>query len=312
MRKRVVIFGGGSGLSNIIGGLKLFPIDITAVVSVSDNGGSSGIIRKVTDLPAIGDLRKVYTTMSDDFKLSKLLSHRFKGPLFKNHPVGNIILLALYELEEYNLENTLRAFEELLGIRNQVLPASLAKVTLKATYESGVVYGEKEIHKRREHIIKLENEPNDCVNRKVLEAIDDADLIIYSPGSFYTSTMAGLSYPSVIDALSKSNAKKLYIANIMTESNETYGFRLSNHVLEMSKLIGKHNLDLIIANNDYRLPNKIKKKYKREKSIVVLADKGKLLDYKLWLTRLWEVDNSYVRHDSFKLARILLEILYEE
>lgn len=312
MNKKIVIFGGGSGLSTILKGLKLFPVTIVAIVSVSDNGGSSGIIRRATNMPAIGDLRKVYTALSDNDKLNILLNYRFQGPLFKNHPLGNIILLALYELENENLDKTLKDFEDLLNLNGKVLPVSFKPVTLKALYDGYSILGEKEIHINRDRILKLENTPNNYVNAQVINEILDADMIVYSAGSLYTSTIAGLSYPKIIESLSISKAKKVYIANIMTEKYETYGFSLSDHINEIIKTVGIDNLDIVIANNDYKINKKIKQKYRKQKSILVNANCNVDKKIKIIQTKLWELDNETIKHDSFKLARILFKLLYKE
>ena len=311
-KKKVVVFGGGSGLSTILRGLKLFPLDITAVVSVSDNGGSSGILTKLNQIPAIGDLRKVYASMSENKNLENILNYRFKKEPFKNHPLGNLILLALFEMNRENLDKSIYDLNQIFKINGRVLPVTSTKVELCAEYEEGVVVGEESINKHLGQIINLYTNPKCDVNIEVLKSVEEADLIILSPGSLYTSTLASVCYSDLILGIKKSKAKKVYISNIMTEPNETLDFKLSDHINAIKNVLGI-DIDIVICNNYYKFDSLINLEYNRLGSKPVILDNENInRNILIYSANLVEIENAYVRHNALKLAMLIFQILYEE
>ena len=310
-KKKVVVFGGGSGLSTILRGLKLFPLDITAVVSVSDNGGSSGILTKLNQIPAIGDLRKVYGAMSENKDLEKILNYRFKKEPFKNHPLGNLILLALYEMNEENLNKSIKDLNSIFKINGRVLPVTSNKVELCAKVEDKVIYGEENINRYIGNILDLYTSPSSDVNQEVLKSLNEADMIILSPGSLYTSTLASLCYSDLILNIKKSSALKVYVSNIMTEANETINFKLSDHINAINKILGV-DLDYVICNNNYKFDSYINLEYNKLGSKAVICDNENISkDIVIYQADLTEIENNYVRHNALKLAMLIFQILYQ-
>ena len=227
--KKIVIFGGGTGLSCILNGLKLFPVDVTAVIAVSDDGSSTGVLREELDIPAVGDLGKVLLAMAnvdDDFV--KLLRYRFeKEGSLMNHPVRNVLLAALIDLKG-NLTEATKYMSQLLQVKGTVLPITEDKVDLIGYGKDEEYVGESEVSQNIENIERLGYDHPVEINPEIPEKIAEADLIILSPGSLYTSTLPHLIIPDIQQALEHADAPIMYISNLGTQPGETDGYNVSD------------------------------------------------------------------------------------
>ena len=249
--KKVVILGGGTGLSALLRGLKLFPIDITAVVTVADDGSSTGRLRKEFNIPAVGDLRKVLVSLAEVEPLvEELLQYRFDtySDLDK-HTVGNLMLTALYNITG-SLTKSLESLSKILNIKGKVLTFTEDKPVLVARMTDGtIVEGEDEITLAHKKIDKIKYKNKIKVTDEVLNAIAEADLIIIGIGSLYTSIIPNLLTKEVKKALINAKAKKMYICNIMSQHGETDGFKASDCIKEINKYVCKDFIDVVLTNS---------------------------------------------------------------
>lgn len=327
MNKKVVVLGGGTGLSVLLKGLKKFPLDITAVVAVSDDGGSSGKLREEFNIPAIGDLRNVIISLSETEPLvESLLQYRFKTKSDLNgHPTGNLLIAALLDITG-NLSEAVEALGKVLNIKGKILPFTEDKVTLVAhTKDNEIIEGESNITKSGKEIDYIEYKEEAKVTPEVLKALEDADLIVMGIGSLYTSIIPNLLCEKVKTTIKNSKAKKLFISNIMTEHGETDNFKVSDFLKIINSYVGENFLDVVISNNN-SIDQKIKQRYKEtELSEPVILDKEniKKLGIKLIEDNLVEIKeekdihntkrtDKMIRHNSLKLAFLIFSYLMNE
>lgn len=313
--KKVVVIGGGTGLSVLLRGLKLFPIDITAIVSVADDGSSTGILREEFNIPAVGDLRNVLVALSEVEPLvEELLQYRFKTSSdLNNHAMGNLLLTALFNITG-NLTESLEALSKVLKIKGRVLPFSEDKPILMAYMKDGsIIEGESNITKAGREIEKVGYKNKVRATSEVLEALNEADLIIFGIGSLYTSIIPNLLDKNVKKALLKSQAKKMYVCNIMTEHGETDGYNVSDCVKEINKYVGKDFIDVVVANSK-KVPDEILKLYEEEKSTQIMLDKENLKNMKIKVIKdeLLAVVDNQVRHDYIKTALAIFTYLTKD
>jgi len=313
--KNVVVIGGGTGLSILLKGLKLFPMNITAIVTVADDGASTGRLREEFDVPAVGDLRNVLVSLSEAEPLvGELLQYRFDtySDLDK-HAMGNLLLVALYNITG-SLTASLESLSKILNIKGRVLPFTEDKAVLMAVTKDGeVIEGESNITKAGKHIdyIKYKNEVK--VTDAVLKAVSDADLIIVGIGSLYTSIIPNLLSPEMKQALCNSKAKKMYICNIMSEHGETDDFKVSDCIKQINEYVGPNFIDVVLANNKI-VPDYILDLYKEETSTQILIDKEniKKMGVKLITDDLLSTENDQARHDYVKTALSVFTYLTKE
>jgi len=303
--KNVVVIGGGTGLSTLLKGLKLFPINITAIVTVADDGASTGRLREEFDIPAVGDLRNILASLSDNESLiEKLLQYRFNtySDLDK-HAVGNLLLTAMYNITG-SLTSSMDALAKIFNIKGRVLPVSEDKAILVAhTTDGEIIEGESKITKAGKSIDYIEYKEPVKVTNDVLDAINNADLIIVGIGSLYTSIIPNLLPNEIKDALMASTAKKMYICNIMSEHGETDGFKVSDCIKQINKYVGKDFIDIVLANSKM-VPLEVLKIYSMEQSsqIMLDSDEVKNMGVELIKSNLLYVNNNQVRHDYIKTA----------
>ena len=265
MNKKVVVFGGGTGMSYLLRGLKQYPLDITAVVSVCDDGGSTGKLRNEFDILAPGDIRKVIESLSDnENELSKLLNYRFEsnGEL-NNHSLGNLIILAEMKLQG-SAQKAIETLSQILKLKGKVLPFTEDKVTLIGQMEDdSIIEGEHNITKSPKKIKKVfyKNEPT--ISDELLYEIETADLILLSMGSLFTSVIPNLLSKSVKKAIDESNAKIVYCCNLFTHPGETDDFKVSHHIKTLNKYLGKRKVNYVIANSG-KIDNDLANKYATE------------------------------------------------
>ncbi len=313
--KKIVIFGGGSGLSQMLKGLKLFPIDITAVVSVSDNGGSTLRLRKDFNIPAVGDISKVLISMSNtDKDIINLMNYRFKqSKSLGNHSVKNLLLTALLE-QKGNFASAIPVLAKLLDVEGRILPITEDNAELMGiTEDNKKVYGETSITKTKKKIIKITYDHEVKANPEVLEAINEADLIIFSSGSLLTSIIPNIIIDDIVKAIKKSKSPKLYICNLVTQPGETDDYKVSNHIEELEKYLGKGTINIVLANN-VEIPQELVKKYAtEEQKDPVMLDEEILKQRKIRVIKdkMYSIEDGFLRHDTLKTAYLVFSILME-
>lgn len=313
--KNVVVFGGGTGLSHLLSGLKLFPINVTAIISVADNGSSTGVLKRELSIPAVGDIGKVMLTMSNENQeLIDLLSYRFDNSSLENHPIRNILLAALIE-QKGNLTEAIDFLCKLLKIKGRILPITEEKVELTSIMEDGTkIVGEENITKSNKKIKELGYDKEFNVNKEVLKSIKNADLIIFSPGSLFTSILPHLIISKINEAIKESKAKKMYVSNLFTQPGETDDFKVSDHLKTINKYINK--IDVVIA-NDKKIPSKTAKKYEtEEQKDQVKVDKREIekLNCKLISDKLYHFskEDGTIKHDPLKTSYLIFSYLMDE
>ena len=305
---RIVAVGGGTGLSMLLSGIKNITNNITAVVSVGDDGGSSGRLRESLDILPPGDIRHCMTALADDEDLvTKLFKYRFKnGEGLEGHSFGNLFLTAMCAITG-DMASAVKASANVISIRGRVLPSTLDDMKLVAEMEDGrIVHGESTIPEAGGKIKRLFSEPSDCkALPEVIDAIRNAELIILGPGSLYTSVIPNLLIKEISEEIANSKAKKIYVCNIMSQPGETDGYTVSDHLKALINHSGyKKIVDTVLVNN--YIPENLADKYQKSGSYPITVDlpEIKKLGIKVYAKNLVEPDkNGLVRHSSSKVAR---------
>lgn len=304
MNNKVVVLGGGTGLSVLLSGLKKFPLDITAIVSVSDNGSSTGKLREEFNTPAVGDIRRVLISLSETEPLvEKLFNYRFHTTSDLNgHTVGNLILTATKEITG-NLSDGIEALSKVFNLKGRVVPLTEDNVTLMAKMTDGtIVKGETEITASGKKIKKVFYEETPIITPLAIKEIREANIIVLSMGSIYTSIIPNLINKEIIDAIDNSNAKVMYVCNMMTQPGETDGFSVSDHVKLLNSYLGNKKIDKVLVNNKI-IDKMILDKYQNEEQKdLVKIDYDNLKDVALIEDDYFIVEDSRIRHDALKLA----------
>ena len=277
---KIVVVGGGTGLSTMLRGLKYYTSNITAIVTVGDDGGGSGDLREDLGMLPPGDIRNCILALADTEPLMEdLLQYRFKDGRLKNQSFGNLFLAAMNGISD-NFEDAVQKMSSVLAVTGRVLPVTLEDMKLVAELENGnKVEGESQIPeealRQNSRIKKIRIEPQ---NAKPLDdaikAIGEADAIVLGPGSLYTSIIPNLLVKNIAESIRKSDAIKIYISNIMTQPGETNGFKASDHIKVLRKYGGRNIVDYVIANNG-DIPSEVKEKYALDNSSLVELDKKK-------------------------------------
>ena len=306
MKKKVVVLGGGTGLSYLLNGLKQYPLDITAIVSVCDDGSSTGILREEFNIPAVGDIRKVLVALSETEPLvEKLFNYRFKTTSDLNgHTVGNLLLTAVQEITG-NLSDGIEALSKILNLKGKVVPLTEDNVTLMGEMSDGaIVEGEHNITIDKRQIKRVFYKEEPTPTKEAIKAIKETDLIILSMGSLFTSIIPNLICDDIVDALFKSKAKIMYTCNIVTQPGETDGFSVTDHVNMLNKYLKKRKVDVVIANNGY-IDTALADKYKTlEQKDAVKYDYKNFKNYDMQVIGddLVTISNNMIRHNSLKLG----------
>ncbi len=316
---RVVCLGGGTGLFTLLSGLKTISgIGLTSVVSMSDDGGSTGQLRDMFGILPPGDIRRSLVALSSaPDLLNELMQYRFeRGGELKGHNLGNLLLTALCEMRG-SMSPAVKAIGEILNIQGQVVPVTETVNTLKAELENGaIIEGEHRIDIFEEHdpnlrIKKLWQEPEVSANPDALQALLDAQVIILGPGDLFTSIISNLIVRGILEAIVSSRAKKIYVCNVMTKPGETTDFKVSDHVREVVKYLKKDVLDFVLCSSTefsksalqiYAVKNQVPVKDGSKRELGALT-KAKFI----WSDVASE--SELVRHDSIKLARELKKII---
>ena len=305
MNKKVVVMGGGNGLSTLLRGLKQFPLDLTAIVSVCDDGKSTGILRKEFNTPAMGDIRRVLISLSETEPLfEKMFNYRFETDSYLNgHAVGNFLLQAMTDITG-SVSEGIKALGKVLNLNGKVIPLTEnGDITLVAEMTDGtIVEGEHHITEANKTIKKVfyKNEPE--ITPEAIKSIKKADLIILSVGSLYTSIIPNLIPQEIKQALNYSNAKIMYVCNIMTQPGETDKFKVSDHINKLNEYLDKRKVDVVIANNGKIEPSIINKYASLEQKDPVILDKQNLKGIEIISDDLVKVEEGSLRHDTLKLS----------
>ena len=312
----VVVFGGGTGLSCLLSGLKLFPVNVTTVITVSDNGSSTGVLKKELEIPAVGDIGKVLISMSNvDEDFTKLLRYRFsKDGSLKNHPVRNIMLAALIDLKG-NLTEATRYMCKLLNIKGTVLPLTEEVVELvgEGKNHKKAFYGEEEVSQNIRNIAKLSYDHNVHVSAEIVTKILESDLIILSSGSLYTSILPHLIVNEVVDAICSTKAPIMYVCNLVTQPGETDRYMVSDHLRVLNRYLGNRKVDVVLANNA-QIDDAVRERYleTESKTIVTLdRDKVQTMGAKIIEDDIFCIEDEKIRHDALKTAFLIFSYLME-
>lgn len=305
LNKKVVVLGGGTGLSTLLKGLKLFPIDITAVVSVCDDGKSTGRLRNEFNIIAVGDIRRVLISLSETEPLvEELLNYRFDTSSdLDGHTVGNLLLTALSNITG-NLSDGIESLSKVFNLKGKVLPLTEDNAVLMGEMEdNSIIEGEHNITESSKEIKKVFYKNSVTTNPLVLKEINDADLIILSMGSLYTSIIPNILCDDMKEAIKTSKAKIMYICNMMTQPGETDDFKASDHLKVLNNYLDR-KIDVIVVNSGI-IANSVKKKYATlEQKNEVKFDKEKLkkLNVKVINNDYVSIDNNTLRHKVDKLS----------
>ena len=311
--KKVVVIGGGTGLSSMLKGMKQIQnVDLTAIVTVADDGGSTGRIRDTYNVPAVGDIRHVLCAMSqeeDEHLFSDLLNYRFEGDEdVGGHNLGNLIFLALMNTTG-SFVGAIEAISKVLKVKGNIVPSTLDNITLYAMMKDGtLVRGEKNIPIVSNTVDYVFYDHNVLAYAPALEAIRNADLIVYGIGSLYTSIMPNLIIKEISEEIQKNDCPKVYFCNAMSQPGETDGYSVEDHIRAIEKHAYKGCTDLVIVNHSY-IPLSILDRYKKEGSEPVKL-KEETHSYRIMERNLIKFDElGRIRHDSQAVKKVIEEIL---
>ncbi len=307
---RIVAIGGGHGLSTLLHGLKEYTSNITAIVTVADDGGSSGRLRKEFNVLPPGDIRNCLVALADsEHLMGRLFQFRFDdGKDLKGHNFGNLFITAMTRLTG-DFEDAVKLSSKVLAIRGRVVPSTTEKVILESLHENGSrTIGESKIPEANSPIKRVHIRPEDCIpTKEAINAIKKADAIIMGPGSLYTSIMPNLLIKGLSQEILKAKAKKFYVCNVMTQYGETDNYKVSDHIQAIINHTDKGIVNYVIANTG-RVPEKLLEKYAQEKAYPVVLDKEAIKKLGCEIIRANIVNTEdYVRHNSYKLARIIFD-----
>lgn len=316
----IVVIGGGAGVPIVLQGLKDYDVNLTAIVSVTDSGRSSGILRKELGVLPPGDIRNCLLALSKaDDSLKSLFRYRFSESSLAGMNLGNLFIAALAKMEG-SFDKAVKKISRLLKVKGKVLPASLDDVHLCAELLDGTIV-EEEINVRKPNkppIKKIFLIPKNAKpSKEVLDEIEKAELIVIGPGSLYTSVITNLLIKDLTKAIKSSKAKKVFVCNIMTQPGQTDNYTVSQHVRAIEEYLGKNILDYIIINTGTP-SKKILEGYRKKNAFLVKIDKENLNDIKAKIIqadvvdkklaqKLWQ-KTDLLKHDSKKIAKALMKI----
>ncbi|MFJ8263410.1 uridine diphosphate-N-acetylglucosamine-binding protein YvcK [Rummeliibacillus sp. NPDC094406] len=308
---RIVLIGGGTGLSTLLRGLKKYPVDLTAIVTVADDGGSSGRLRDDFAIPPPGDIRNVIAALSEVEPLvEEMFQYRFKGKEeLGGHSLGNLMLTALTEITG-DFSHAIREMSRVLNVHGKVLPAANQRITLLAELVDGtLVKGESKIPTFNTGIKRVYLSPPDVLPlQEAVNAIENADIIIIGPGSLYTSILPNLLVEGIKKAVLESKGHKIYICNLMTQSGETSNYTAGDHVQALYDHVGKNFIQTILI-NDEEVPKAIREAYIKESAEPVQFDVERLESMGLEVVKkdIANIHDGVVRHEANRVAAWLVE-----
>ena len=316
MSRKVVVLGGGTGSSTLLRGLKEFPIDLTAIVSVCDDGKSTGVLREEFNIPAVGDIRRVLIALSETEPLvAELFNYRFNTTSdLDGHTVGNLLLTASSEITG-NLSDGIEALSKVLNLKGKVVPLTEDNVVLMGEMADGtIIEGEHNITMHKSPIKRVFYKEEPVPTKEAVEAIEDADLIILSMGSVFTSIIPNLICDEIINAIDRSKGKIMYVCNMVTQPGETDKFKVSDHVYLLNLYLGKRKIDIVVA-NDGKIDDEMAKRYESlEQKDPVELDKKETKKFvkKVISGDYVTVKNNLLRHNVLKLSMHIFGYLLEQ
>jgi uncharacterized cofD-like protein len=312
--KKVVVIGGGHGQSMICRGIKNIPnIDITAIVTVADDGGSTGRLRKQFHIPAMGDIRNVMVALAESESLmSSLMEYRFDDPNgeekdIAGHNLGNLILTAMTQ-QCGSFFEAVQRIGKVLNVKGKIIPATTQVISLYAIMEDDViVQGEANIPNRENHIRRVFYDEDVSATPEAVQAIKEADLIIYGIGSVYTSILPNIIIPDIQEALDQTNAKRVYFCNAMTQPGETDGYCMEDHV----KALKNHGapVDCVLISKDPMPQNILRKYYDQGSTPVFIRDADH--PYEIIRKDLLSFEHDLIRHDCAKIQQAVAQLVEE-
>ncbi len=318
----VVVIGGGTGLPKVLKALKQYTKNITGIVTVTDSGRSSGMLRKDMGIVAVGDLRNCLLALSDSKLVSDLFQYRFSNGSLEGHSFGNLFLAALSEVSN-GFENAIEQASEILNIKGKVIPSTYESANVYAELENGeILKTEVDIVTRKNIEIPIKKvwlEPEVKASEKAIKAIEEADLIVLGPGSWYTSVISNLLVSGIPEAIKRSGAKKLVITNIMSQSNQMHKAKMSDYLKVLTSYLKDGKIDYVIYNTGVP-PKDLLLSYEKENSFMIENDLGQAWLYAHKLIGLDIVEKidkkkehwkkqDWLRHDSEKLAQAILSFI---
>lgn len=316
---KVVVIGGGTGVFNTLMSLKNYQIDLTAVVSIADDGGSSGVLREEFGILPPGDIRRALIALAPESakSLTKLFTYRFEnGSGLKGHSFGNLFITALTSITK-NFNKAVYTAGKILNIKGSVVPVSLEECRLIAKLKSGVfIFGETNIdipNNKKEKILIDKVFLNKKVrpNPEAIKEIKKADYIIIGPGDLYTSIIPNFLVSGIKNAFVKSKAKKIYICNIVTKFSETNGFKALDFLKILEKYICKNCFDFLVLNDYKKIPQRLINLYKKEKKQVVKFKNNDFKKHKKLNIIIGDIanKNKLLRHNNKRLGKLLWNII---
>ena len=316
---KIVVIGGGTGLSTMLRGLKAYTSNITAIVTVGDDGGGSGQLRADLGMLPPGDIRNCMLALANtEPVMEDLLQYRFKEGTLKGQSFGNLFLAAMDGISD-NFEEAVQKMSSVLSVNGKILPVTLDDMKLIARLENGnLIEGEsripEEVIEQKTRIKELGINPKNAKPLvDALIAIDEADAIIMGPGSIYTSIISNLLVNDIPEAVQRSKAIRIYVSNVMTQPGESHDFKVSDHVKTILKYSGKGSIDFVIANNG-TIPDDIKERYLEKGSELVELDKEvtEKLGVEVIETDLVKIEKGSVKTDPDQLAETLMATILEK
>lgn len=307
---KVVCIGGGSGLSQFVKGIKdIEHIDLKCIVTVADNGGSTGRLKEELNIPAVGDIRNVLLALSNvEDDMASIFSYRFKEGSLAGHSLGNLIIAGAIQASNNDFTSILDKFSNVFNMSGKIIPSSCDVVDIKAVFDDGSeVFGEKDIDKQNKRIDKIAYINEVKASKEAVRSIEEADLIIYSIGSLYTSLIPNLIIPEINEAIKNAKAKKFYFLNLMSQPGETNNYSMSMYVNAINKHLGFNGIDVIIVNNK-EFDSDVLKRYRLQNSYPVVIDKDKIDDsIKLVFCDIASVKNNKIMHSPKKINAMFKE-----
>ena len=316
MKKKVVVLGGGTGCSTLLRGLKEFPIDLTAIVSVCDDGNSTGVLREEFNIPAVGDIRRVLVSLSETEPLvMELFNYRFKTKSdLDGHTVGNLLLTASTEITG-NLSDGIEALSKVFNLKGKVVPLTEENVTLIGEMGDGaVIEGEHNITQYKSSVKRVYYKEKPQPTKEAVKAIKEADLILLSMGSVFTSIIPNLICEEIVEAIDSSKGKIMYACNMVTQPGETEDFKVSDHVRLLNQYLGKRKINVVVANNG-KIDEDMAKRYEslEQKDPVELDRKEtRAMVEKIIADDYVIIKNNLLRHNVLKLGLHIFGYLLEQ
>jgi len=309
---RIVVIGGGTGLSTLLHGLKEYTSNLTAIVTVADDGGSSGRLRKDFDILPPGDIRNCLVALAEAEPLmGKLFQFRFgEGTELSGHSFGNLFITAMTKVTG-DFDAAIKESSKVLAIRGRVLPSTLEKVALVAVHQDGTeTVGESQIPKSKSPVKRIHLRPANCKpTDEAIEAIREADAVVLGPGSLYTSIMPNLLVGKIYQEILASKAIKIYVCNVMTQKGETENFKASDHLRAIVEHTAPGIVEYCIVNTA-KISEEMRDKYKSEDSVPVVPDSDNLKKMKTKVVEAHIISaKDYIRHESVKLSKIIIDLV---